>query len=427
MAAYPRLAIGLALVVVGICHEAKAEIVSDTQDTISMLLNQSDGVRKFSASGVLTARDGNSDNKLGGPQGLDKFKIPGAMGNWDFKIGYTIGEFNNDGPTMVRAAIEGEHIANPHPNELSNTLPEVLTNGSNMNYGKALTLTTGNKADPHLNGNHKDSYMLTVRNVTAHNQPADSGGDVHRFLTGGFEITATHPDKEEPKKSKRSHLSLGSSASNSNVSYDADSGMLSFNVGTIDILDANGGLSGGIDSPYAADPAMSALLTVSDLEFQGVDSDGRYRFGDGIVTLTDPQGNFQFTANFDEYLIDDTSDDVFLSSFALLDEFSIVDLADLSDGASRFLQDFVDTNLHGHGLSAAEFENILGIDFAFVTAENLATLTGGFTQSLTNISTATFITANVPEPATLMLLALGGLAMLRRSPNGGKSRRQKEA
>lgn len=214
------------------------------------------------------------------------------------------------------------------------------------------------------------------------------------------------------KKSKRIGRGFGSSNGLSRISFDANSGMLSFHIGAIDILDSDGGLSGGIDRAYTNDPVLGGELSATDIEFLGVEPDGRFKFGGGGVTLSDPLGQFSLQGSFSEYFIVDTTDEVILSSFGLLDELFVMVTAEES-GPSLFLQDFIATNMFLEGLEKEDVEFFQGVDFAFVTETNLASATNGFRVSAE--LPATFIlSANIPGPATLPALAIGGLLVGRR-------------
>ena len=332
--------------------------------------------------------------------------VPPAMDTrkWTFEIKHSV-EFWGPatGANFPRIGIRGVHRIGPdNPPEidvLNQPLPFVQSKrGSPQNivFGKKQKLTvttfTDHDLNPRLFGSHTDMYSVTMEDAEA---KADG---VNRKLEGNFKIKARHIPDTKNNVSRRMQKGFGSNPAT--VSYDAVRGTLSFDIGAIDILDSNGGLTGGIEPRYAGDPILAAQWTVSDLRFSGRQSDGRFKFSGGEVTLTDPAGKFTFDATFSEYFISDTTGANLLTSFGLLQHLSISDVAEEVDGPSRFLQDFIDTNLHGVSIPKSELDLIQGIDFALVTTVNIAQITGGFTQSVSNIPATYIISANGTDPGT---------------------------
>lgn len=385
--------------------------------------------RGIITTGTLTARDTASD-------GFDEtVNVDGVF--WDFEISVKVQSWVNPGGLggagVTELELSGVHVFGPdqgpfifdNPNDPLPPDQTILPGPISIPYGSGQSrlMVIWNR-DQHLTNGlpHYDDYGM-IWNPEA---VSIIGVPVESRLRGPATVAAYHRSDlvavqlfDSNRNIRLAGLStecLEDSSVNSTVSFIStgpEQGFLRFNIGDIAVVDNRGGLSCGIDSKYQDDPILSAQWTVSDLEFLGTTSDGRFRFGGGTVTLTDPNEQFSFTGTFPEYIIDDTSDVNPLSSFALFDNITITDVGNDAENPSIFLQDFANENLLGIGVEESIFDNLLGNDFSFITSTNLATETNGFSQSALNMPITAIIAPNgqpVPEPSSL--LGLGTLAFL---------------
>jgi hypothetical protein len=404
-----------------LCVWLLAAAVPARGDTIvgPMIITQ-DITTDFKAIGSLTTQDTSTP-----VNGVDVpfLAVPGT--NWRFEISHSSPGYLPPGPgdgfKDVRIGIRGinppdGHVNPPHGGEGANSLPLKRSGPKSVPFGVGQFLSAL-KRDPHpgaVGGPHSDHYNVRAV-VTALPGPPNPGGGLPgppNILTGPTEVLAAHRPSSIFSFPKYQGLGSSGNPSGSTVSYHAELRRLSFDIGAIDILDSNGGLTGGIAPIYAGDPVLGAVWTVTALEFLGTDPDGRFRFGGGTVALTDPAGNFTFEGTFDEYLIADTTQSQPLSSFGLFNELTITDV--VGDASSPFLRDFSDRNMFGVGISDAEWALFRGIDFAFVTSVDLAGVTQGFSQSVFDLPATYTISANgaVPGPSSAVLLGVGTLGLL---------------
>ncbi len=362
---------------------------------------------------------------------------------WTFSVWAESRSWQPGQTNGTRLGLRGNHWIPPH-NEGPNKLPPVFTNAANIpcyRDGKGNECRRPTDSPANITGwgwvehpdadpptfKHYDVYGIVGNGMTYKNElgtPAYA-----RTLDGTVEVTARHQGTNAGLLSSRqvgtsavsrgrgpNPLGLGDPPASA-VRFDADTGTLSFRAGTIDVLDQQGGLSGGIDPRYAGDPVLGATLQISDITLEGQDEIGRFLFSGGTVSLTDPNGEFGLTAEFPGYAIGDTSKSVLLDSFGLLFDGGTFDSLETH---SLWLQDFVDDHVSQQGGLRGPEDEFRFIDLAFITDTNLADLTGGFTQSTGWVPADIYLGGNgIPEPATALLCVLAVAAgRARRRPSG---------
>jgi hypothetical protein len=146
------------------------------------------------------------------------------------------------------------------------------------------------------------------------------------------------------------------------------------------VLDQQGGLTRNVDPRYASDPILGAQVSVSDLQLQGRQSDGRFLFSGGTLSITDQAGKFGLSASFNEYTVGNSSQPMALNNFGTLRRGETFELLDSE--RQSFLGDFVDDHLlRGLPTSSGLPGHTVGLSFITGPGMDLATLTNGFTTS----------------------------------------------
>jgi hypothetical protein len=334
----------------------------------------------------------------------------GGGPHWEFSVRHSAAEFGTvqvNGQTVHQAvdaqlSLKGRHIRVPPPGhgEGPNNLPEISTTPVTIEAGKSANVATWGGLQ-HLGQEppHYDSYAI-VGNKMSYSVIGATG-----TLGGKVEIGSLHDEKAHNLiKTSRTGSSLTSSAGDgsnggSTISFDAQTGILSFSPGRIDVLDLFGGLSGNIDPKYMADPILESQFSVSDLRLQGRQSDGRFMFSGGNLSISDDSRQLGLTASFDEYVIGDSSQPLALGSSAVLRRGESFELLD--GDRPTFLGDFAaDHFLQGLPTSNQFPERTL--EFGFITGPgmDLATLTQGFTRSAQFVPADIFVGGSgyVPAP-----------------------------
>ncbi len=393
-----RLAAVALLIAIGAARTARAQ-GADTR--VGVTTTVSDEREEFRATGLLSTQDTNGGG-LDGPEYLVRDTIMPFF--WEFWIKHIVqdwdipGNGNPDGADRFQLAIRGRHNDGPHDEDPEDDDPNGLDAKESkpvpVHFARPRTVTAGGKDTHETDGpNHFDHYW--VRSPILASPDPDNGNDgdtTDHLVAGAFEIIAWH--NKSSRNSKPKWFAMGSSGEGgSYVSYDADTGLLSFNIGPIDILDQVGGASGTVDGAYATDRVLSGQISVSDLQFLGMEPDGRYRFRGGQLAVADPAEVFTFDGAFHEYLIDDTTGGDLLSSFAILNSLSTTDAVDEKDQPSQFLKNFVDRNIFGQDLPEEIRLQRQGIQFTFVTADDLAAATKGFAHTVHAMPATFLITA----------------------------------
>ena len=385
--------------------------VADDVATASLMTIATDDAEYFDAVGSFFTID---DDGVVVPvpktiNGATELPIDGA--NWDIWLSHEVLNwmlvFGGPGADDAKICIRGRHNVAPHagepvPNELPRKCGPVF--GEDLGFGPPGWVRVVGWHQAH--GQHWDHYAVR----TEWDAVEDPGGTAHRIGSEITRVQAGHTLK--PDDSFRWKYSMATVAlDGSSVSYDAVSGVLSFSGGPIGILDSDGGRTGTIDPLYAGDPVLNAPISVTPIQFQGIDPDGRYRFSGGTLSLVDPSGNFGLQGTFSEYLIDDTSQDEPLTSFGLLEEIEVFGV----NALPPFLEDFVDVNVFRDGVDPIQSSWVPGVDFAFVTSTNLVDLTAGFTTSAFDVPATIYCTGNVvalPEPEQGVSLLAGCLGLV---------------
>ncbi len=385
-----------------------------------------DSAERFFALGEFST----IDKRQGGPFAINGPPVTVAGDHWRFVIRHIVKKWVGAGGDLTAKKVQIQidegindppilagsiHLTAPHTGEQpNNLLDEVKSKRVDIKITEREDITAYKRKK---HGKDYDHYA-----VNAKIQPFITGGD--NALGGFTKIGAKHTGKR--KISIPELFTVGST--NGGVSYNAETGLLTFDIGAIDILDSVGGQTGAIDPMYAKDAILNAEFEVDPFQFFGQTPDTRYLFkrpeelSGPNVRLFDLQDNFRFDAKINKYFIDDTSGEVtdpelVLSSFGLFDSISSSRVDDEFGTGSDFLADFVDRNIFGEGLSSEEWLLLLGNDFTFLTApgRNLADLTEGFTTSIFDEPATFLITGNaMPGPGALPLLALTGLVARRR-------------
>jgi len=329
--------------------------------------------------------------------------------------------------------LAGEHEG-IHAMEVTNELPEICTRtGLNIYKSPAPTFPVrgresawvrafGSKAHPGQMPAHKDVYSLQAKlsSYVVNNNPLVNRATM---IADPVDVQVRHlTDPKALPPGFRIGAAIGASRQNpltnpggSTVSFDSSSGKLSFTSGLIDVMDRQGGLSGGVDSAYADDALRGTTVTISDLTLMGQEPDGRYRFGGGSMVIEDPNGSASLSMSFDEFLVGDTSRIIALDTFALITQGDTVELLDTeaSPTSSPWIAAFASDHISGD-LTPPDYPE-RWIDLSFVTDTNLVDLTNGFTTDALAVPADVHVGGlGVPEPATLGLLALGGLMLRRR-------------
>jgi len=210
----------------------------------------------------------------------------------------------------------------------------------------------------------------------------------------GLEMVLRELPAREKVEDSRRDTTFGS-ANNPSVSYSAVTGTLSFEDAVVNLADRSGGFTGAVDSLFAADPLIGATISVSDLDFVGIESDGRARFGGGTVTVAD-SSNVYLTASFSSFHVGDTTLDTIINTFGILETI---------DFDSHGLDSPLLRSLYESSKTSSVLQTT---DFYFVSEENLLAKTAGFTVDA-SIDADYFVggSLDVPEPASAMLLAAG--------------------
>ena len=368
--------------------------------------------------------DNDGTNGILGPE----LKVDGT--NWDFWVQHKVSQFAEDKAKEVRIGIRGVHVFGPHNGPADDprdkdpsSLGLVWSEKQDIKeYNSAKFTRKAEVEHPTTNENVKHRDWYTVKSSIEH---AQIQGDGHHYVTGKVEIAAGHKEPKKrtpvgPPKLGALGSSHGTGTTVSFVSTGPGTGHLSLSIGAIDILDMNGGLSGGVDARYASDPVLNGQVAVTPLQLMGPGPEGWFEFSGGTVTITDPAGNFTLQADFDDYIVGDTAATDPPSGFGLMTDEYVTDAGDLAGGASLFLDDYTDTNLLGIGVDETTWDMFEGNGLAIITPSNLAQLTNNFTQTYLNVPATVLLSGYlVPGPASVLVLASGlasaiGLGLRRR-------------
>jgi hypothetical protein len=235
-------------------------------------------------------------------------------------------------------------------------------------------------------------------------------------LTGAYEVHARHTGSSSRPDTFDGYAMASSASDGSYVFYDAGLGVLRCFIGAIDILDASGGRTGGIDPRYSGDPIRYGHWEVTELPLQGWDGE-TWVFGPGRAFIMDSQGGFDLDATFPAF----TYGDALAPPMTGLAPFAELDVKDVaSRDSSLFLADFMAGNMLWPADSTRVIE---GIALGISTMGDLAQLTANFTRSAQVPATVVLallsegVDSSVGDPATGAPNAAGGPLLLDAFPN----------
>lgn len=365
---------------------------------------------QFRAIGSLTTVD--RDNPVNGVGGTPLTVESAANPKWSFKIEHLTGaphyqniqgdwHFRNVG-VAIQGGRPGNigHIATPHAGEQANALPRAVTpprKRDDLEMGKRGRSRSTGGLQGH-NPQHWDMYNIEARVAALAGTP-NAGGAAPgppNLLTGPVEITARHRQGLGEKGSRSHGGSFYSDPEGGTwISYDAKTKLITFHIGEINGLDLKGGEEGGVAPAFKGDALLEGEWKVEPIEYMG-ENGGVYEFEGGEVSVTDEADRFDFSAEFEKFVIGDSTRFPVMESFGVLTSWDISRTGDACCG-SAFLEAFVAYNLLGHGMSEETEERWRGLDFAFVTEKDLAGATEAFTVSAEKIPATVYVTLNL-EP-----------------------------
>lgn len=341
-----------------------------------------------------------TDRGAAGLNGAGKLTLSSL--SWEFKVSHYVAAWalpgGKPGAKDASLGLEGQHKVGPHGEAVPNVLPLIKTKAVNIPTGKKATVKiSGNKK----HGGHWDTYGLTGRLKP-----------VGAIMQSDYiKLKATHN-----KKIKKQLLSYVGVKVPTYISYNAYTRTLSFQPGTIQVLDNNGGQSEHTTSTYLDDSMLESIVQVSDLSLSEVNTNDQYMFNGGEISIYHPLWDLSvFEGSFGQYLAENTTSEGLNCSFALFDNLAIINGEPGDQEFSPFLEDFADVNLFHEGI--AEDKLPQGVSFSFTTAIDLKDLTYGFSRSVINIPVTIFIAASVPNNAPDELPEVSTLAVTGISPN----------
>jgi len=337
----------------------------------------------------------------------------GAFDFWQFNVGLEIADFDHNGTSTifdgvdgVKLSILGSHVKGPHDGDDvdPNTLPLQLRafgREHDDDLGK-LTLFSGRGSKKHIRTGggdiHRDRYSARAEFV------------VIPFGFEGFPLDGDFPVKEvvidAVHVGKGQGVSDGRTVGASESAAFYNDGHLDVSLGQIDIVSTFPTTAPTIAPQYATDTLVTGFPSFSffDALYEGF-FDGQHHFVPGSFgDLKLMAGDTELIASWDTMQIDSGTG----KATALL---TSVFASDFPDGnPSNFITDLLEEHmLYGD-------QSKLGLMFTFDASALLAT-TNGFTQNGdSTASPSPFILtgATVPEPATLILVALAGLILVLR-------------
>ncbi len=261
-------------------------------------------------------------------------------------------------------------------------------------------------ADPEQNPPTRSAdewYKLVIEDGKWKIDFGDSGGGVKQVVS----YKTFCPDSTKTGKS------VGS-GDNPVVTYDPGNKTLSFADGSVNILDALGGLSGGVDAAYAGDPLLGAVISITDLtltepqdedptiDFVYFPEDVEYGYagyvftGGDLTIALDGQTLLQATFPFFRILPDRTH--------GLADSFGIITDIQVNNSIGSAMLDDLATQLAEEGTVMDLYVEVPGYD-------NLADAFGGFDGDQPMYHDATYVLAKngrIPAPSALVgLISMG--------------------
>ncbi len=346
-----------------------------------------DAPLRYDATGVMFTSEAWTDNSPPPVEG-PWYEIPamapapadGLGAYWKFSVRHSAMQFKSGQATKARLWVKGEHLRVPAPGhgEGLNVLAAIGTEAKDVTTTGSLTASVWGGQ---IHFPHHDFYGVVGTKMKYEVLGANA------TLGGKTDVLARHSESL-PKEFKDwtkteagfASVSAASKPFGSLISFDAATNMLMFQPGRVDVLDMQGGFSGGVDPQFAADGLLGANLSISPLHLLGMESDGRYRFSGGMVHVGSPSGVVSLDASFDEYLVGDTSRRDSIDSFAALTRGQASE--SLEGDMLTFIDAFNNSHVLQKSLDPTNVEDrIMSLTFATAPGLNLAQLTNGFTQS----------------------------------------------
>lgn len=213
-----------------------------------------------------------------------------------------------------------------------------------------------------------------------------------------------HTSRPGTSSARPDHDAMGATPrQGSRCVFDPDSGTLVLEIGPVDVLDRQGGRSGGIDPALAGDPLIGAQPEPVVLEFAGFDpGTGEYIFTGGSFSVADAGSVVLIDGQVREMRIGRTVPGPTLGNFAWFTSLSVNEGEDADGRSSGWARGFVETGLFGHGLSAIQRARLVFPVLTFTTEIDLVAATNGFTRPADLPATVLLTIATDPQagPAT---------------------------